>query len=166
MPRTHPADTGSALVPIQAEAGSVRVGLAMEATFCWAGGRQRGLRWGAEPPQDPMRVAEPPTATQSLAGPHLAGRSSSWGVRRWGRSLGGTPGRCRRYCQPAERNVGRSWDEQWMSVLARGSASFGSHSSSVSHQCHEHPGQDWRTAPSPVPLHSTHQAHADGAVSI
>ena len=107
MPRTHPADTGSALIPIQAEVGSMRVGLATEATFCWAGGRQRRLRWGAEPPQDPICVAEPPTATQSpLVGPHLAGRSSSWGVRRWGRILGGTRGRCRRYCQPAEKNVG------------------------------------------------------------
>lgn len=61
-PRTHPADAGGALVPIQAEAGSVRVGPTTEAAFCWAGGRQRGLRRGAEPPPGPHACA---TATRS-----------------------------------------------------------------------------------------------------
>ena len=101
---------------------------------------------------------------------HLAGRSSSWGVRRWGRSLGGTRGRCRRYCRPAGRNVGRPRDEQWTSAPARGSARFGSHSpvrpiSVVSSRDRMgHPGGG--CPPSPVPRRGTHQAHADGAVSI
>lgn len=40
-------------------------------------------------------------------GSHLAGRSSSRAARRWGRSLGGTRGRCRRRFQPAEQSRAR-----------------------------------------------------------